>query len=192
MPDKPEDKPRGFEHDAARYVTYAARVARLPSAVWDRLRLRCADLDGPAFRALLKRTAIAARPYGLWLPGVKPTPTLQAIRAASRIVQTSIAFAHQVVAEFETPESRAADVAKRRTLSSGSPRIDALVHASMLIESTLAPLEGTGPGVATVLRAAGQAVLRHDWLSDAEFESVYRYVEPEIPFASLDTSLGDG
>jgi len=68
--------------------------------------------------------------------------------------------------------------------------VDVVVDAMQLIEKTLAPLEGTDPGVATAVRASGQAVLRRDFLSDADFTSVYRYVEPEIPFASLDSSAG--
>ncbi|HEY9226805.1 MAG TPA: hypothetical protein VIP11_09175 [Gemmatimonadaceae bacterium] len=59
------------------------------------------------------------------------------------------------------------------------------MDAHFLIESALAPLQRTDPGVVTVVRAAGQAVLRHDRLS-ADFEAVYGYIEPEIPFADLE------
>jgi hypothetical protein len=34
-------------------------------------------------------------------------------------------------------------------------------------------------------KAAGQAVLRHDSLADADFAAAYSFIEPEIPFAEL-------
>jgi hypothetical protein len=63
--------------------------------------------------------------------------------------------------------------------------VDAYIDASNEIESALMSLEREHPGVVTAVRSAGQAVLRHDCLSRANFDAVYRYVEPEIPFATL-------
>jgi hypothetical protein len=183
---------RNFDQHVALYVTYGDRVARLPTVAWERLRVRCAALNGPAFRSLVSRALLAAKPYEVWLP--RPTtvsPGLRAIVGASRVVQTSLAFAFEVVAEFEGSSQQASCSPRPRTRSTGRARTDAFVDASFLIESALAPLQRTDPGVVTAVRAAGQAVLRHDWLTVSDFDAVYSYIEPEIPFADLEPPAGD-
>lgn len=177
--------PRGVDEHIQRFVAYSVRVAQLTPAAWDRLRVRCADLDGPAFATLLRRTRLRARPYGLWLPPGTPHPlAFRVIAGASRAVQASIAFASEVVAEFGAAVPHAPNVPLRRTRS-GNPRTDAFVDATFRIEATLTPIGRTNPGVATAIRAAGHAVLRHDWLSETDFDAAYSLIEPEIPFADL-------
>lgn len=180
---------RAFDQHLALFVAYGARVGQLPPASWDRLRLRCAALNGPAFRSLVNRALLAARPQELWLPS-RRTSTLNAVASVSRAVQIGIAFAYEAVIEFETADPRAVVSPRRRTQSTGKPRTDQYSDATFLIESTLAPLQRTDPGVVTAVRAAGHAVLRHDWLPPADFSAVYAYVEPEIPFADLDAPFG--
>jgi hypothetical protein len=178
---------RSFDQHVALFVAYAARVAQLPPAAWDRLQLRCAALNGPAFRSLVNRAHLAAKPYKLWLPRTtKPSGSLRAIAGVSRVVQTSMAFAFEVAAEFEASDPHASASAKPRAGSTGRPRTDAYIDATFSIESALEQLQRTDPGVATAVRAAGQAVLRHDWLTQSDFEAVYAFVEPEIPFADLE------
>jgi len=41
-------------------------------------------------------------------------------------------------------------------------------------------------GVATAVRAAAMASLRHDHLARPTFAEVYRWVEPEIPYSWVD------
>src|SRR6185437_9695128 len=123
--------PRSFEHHAALYAAYAARVALLTPAAWDRMRRQCADLNGPSFRAMVNRTIHTAKPYDLWFPtAVTPRPVLRAIRGASRVVQTSLDFAYQVASEFESTESRLADVSWSRTQSSARRRRRRRRHAA--------------------------------------------------------------
>jgi hypothetical protein len=69
--------------------------------------------------------------------------------------------------------------------NTGKPVIDACVDAFILIDNALASQARAQPGVAAAIRAAAQAVLRHDWLPPGEFEAVYTYIQPDIPFAEL-------
>jgi hypothetical protein len=135
-------KRRKFEEHVPLFAEYAARAAKLSPEAWGRLRLSCAELNGPEFRALRER-------------------------------------------EFEEAASERTPP-PRRTKSSGKARIDAWVDANFALEAAVAQHERSDPGVATAVRAAGQAVLRHDWMSPEAFHAVYRYVESEIPYAELD------
>jgi len=179
---------RSFDEHVGFFITYGARVAQLSAASWNRMRVRCADLNDAAFRSLLRRAFLAAKPYELWLPeAAQRVRTLRVIAGVSRLLQTSLAIAGEAAAEFEGSTPAAPDQPPRRTQSTGSPRIDAYIDANFLIESMLAPLQRTDPGVTTAVRAAGQAVLRHDWLLRADFQDAYALVEPEIPFADLES-----
>ena len=85
--------PGGIDERIQRFVAYSVRVAQLSPAAWDRLRIRCADLDGPASRTLLPRARLGARPYEVWLPPATRLPlAFRIIAGASRAVQASIAF----------------------------------------------------------------------------------------------------
>jgi hypothetical protein len=183
---------RSFHHHIELFVAFSDAVAHLSPESWSRLRRRCADLDSLAFRSLLRRALLAARPYALWLPeGVQPSRTLRVMAGVSRGVQTSIAFAAQVAAEFEASATRVRVSPSTRPTSTGKRGTAAYIDANFRIESALAPLERAHPGVATAVRAAGQGVLRHDWLSRTDFDAVYAYVEPDIPFARLQPPPGE-
>ena len=58
-------------------------------------------------------------------------------------------------------------------------------HGWFDIEGALRTAEASA-GVATAVRAAGLAVLRHDWHRPGGFTEVYRYVEPEVPYANVE------
>jgi len=176
---------RSFDEHSQLFVAYAARVAALSPSAWDRLRLRCADLDDSAFRSLLRRARLSAKPYELFLPpAVRSRAAFRVIARASRTVQVSIAIAGQIAAEFEAAGSQRSAV-PRNTRSTGKRATHDSVDAYFLIESTLTSLERSNPGVVTAVRAAGQAVLHHDILDQADFDAAYMLIEPEIPFASL-------
>lgn len=167
------------------FAAYCAHLAQLPPAAWDRLRLRCADLSGPSFRSLLRRARLAAQPYELPLPEAAGAPRIRVLAGASRAVQTSLALAFEVAAEFDMPDPRSPDPPPRRTQSTGDPTTDAYIDAFFLITAALAPIRHSDPGVAVAVHAAGQAVLRHDWLPSENFDALYAPIEPEIPFAAL-------
>jgi hypothetical protein len=178
---------RRFDGHVQLFAAYGAHVAQLRSASWDRLRLRCADLNGTAFRSLFRRAFLAAKPYELYLPkSARRVTSLRVIVGASRVVQTTLALAFEIGAAFEVPDPRAAGPPPGRTQSTGNPTTDAYIDATFLIGAALASVQRTDPGVAVAVRAAGQAVLRHDWLPRADFEALYAPIEPEIPFADLE------
>jgi hypothetical protein len=108
--------------------------------------------------------------------------SLRFIAGASRAVITSIFFAYEPAVEFDTPDSW---VPVYRPASTGKPRTDAFVNAYTLIEIALASRAHAQPGVAAAVRAASKVVLLHAWLAPEDFEAVYRYIEPDIPFAEL-------
>lgn len=60
------DKRRSNDEHIALFARYGARVASLSPLAWDRIRVRCAELDGPAFHSVVKRAVLAARPYELY------------------------------------------------------------------------------------------------------------------------------
>ncbi len=178
---------RSFPEATKLFVAYADRVAGLTPSAWDRIRLRCVELDDPAFHALLLRTRLAAKAQAL--PHVRPEVEerlgLRMIRGASAAIQLSTAFIQQVVAEFEAagPEP----VAPTHPSTEGTDRtvMNRFLDANKLLESVLLPHRRTNPGVVTAVRAAGQAVFRRGWMAQADFDAVYGLIEPDIPFAEL-------
>ena len=178
---------RSFDEHVQLFAAYGAHIAQLRPASWDRLRLRCVDLSGPGFRSLLRRARLASKPNDLYLStSAQRITSLRVIAGASRVVQTTLAVAFEVAAEFDASDPRAPEPWPRRTHSTGDPITDAYIDATFLIGAALAPFQRTDPGVAAAVRAAGQAVLRHDWLRRADFEALYAPIESEIPFASLE------
>jgi hypothetical protein len=170
---------RTTDEHVALFVEFAHRIACLTPEAWDRLNARCAALNGPDFRALLARTALSAAPHKLSIPGVlRDHASYRMLRGVGQAAIASMLFAGAVIGEFEAPHHSSP---LRRPRSSGNPVSD----VAFLIENVLAPRERAEPGVATAVRAAGHAVRRHDWLSSQDFETVYRYLEPDIPFAEL-------
>jgi len=180
-------RPRTFAEHVPLFAAYAARVAKLSPAAWGRLRLSCAELNGPEFRALVERAQLSARAHERpELPGAARLMSIRAIRAVSRAAAVGIGFVYEVAAEFEAAAPADAAVPSHRTRSTGKPMIDACVDATQLLEAAVGWHQRSDPGVATAVRAAGQAVLHHDWMAPAAFQSVYRYVESEIPYAEID------
>ncbi|HEY5060350.1 MAG TPA: hypothetical protein VII52_02390 [Gemmatimonadaceae bacterium] len=176
-------EPRSPDEHAALFVEFGNRVSRLTPEAWDRLSSRCAALNGPDFRALLARTALAVSAHKLSIPApLRDRLSLRIIAGASRAVITSIFFAYELAVEFDTPDSSAPVY---RPASTGKPHIDACVNAYALIETALASRIHAQPGVAAAVRAASRVVLLHDWLASEDFEAVYKYIEPDIPFAEL-------
>ena len=176
---------RSFDEHVQLFVAYAAHVVALSPSAWDRLRLRCADLDDSAFRSLLRRARLAAKPFEPFIPqAFRRVVAFRIIAGASRTVQVGMAIAGQVAAEFDAAGSRPSDV-PRHAHRTGKRATNDYIDAKSVIESTLTSFERTNPGVVTAVRAAGEAVLHHDWLDQADFDASYMLIEPEIPFANL-------
>jgi hypothetical protein len=171
------------------FATYAARVSALAAPAWERLEARCARLSDPSFAALLARASLTAKSHELWIPRrAESNRKLWAIKRASDVIQHGFAFAAEVFAEFETVDdsaSRATPGTPKPGSRNLSPRAAALFEADRQLETALAPRAHRHPGVASAIRAAGHAVLRHDFLTPEDLSDLYQYVEDEIPFASL-------
>jgi len=69
-----------------------------------------------------------------------------------------------------------------------NPRVTRLFEATRDLEAALASHAEGHPGLIVAVRTAGQALVRHDWLTEAAFGDVYQYVEAEIPFRSLENA----
>jgi hypothetical protein len=190
------DGRRTFDEHVELFVAYGNHVASLSPAAWDRLRQRCATLDGPSFRSLVSRALLSAKAHELWLPEeTRHHVWARGLAGISRAVQRGLALTGELAMEFDLPEERSPSSASpspyHRTESTGEATTDAYIDAMFLIESALALLAHENRGIATVVRAAGQAVLRHDWLPRADFDAVYAFIEPEIPFAALEPPRSD-
>lgn len=181
---------RSFDEHVALFGAFAARVGELPPSAWNAIEARCASLDDASFEALLARAALSAKPRELWIPEHGARHGLaRTIKAVSDATQHAFALAGEMVAEFDAPMT--AVVAGRRRAEqppprSRSPIVATLVAAHAQLDAALEPLTSRHPGVITAVRAAGEAVLRHDWLAPEAFAEIYRYVAAEIPFESLE------
>lgn len=172
------------------FAAYANRVAQLSPEALGRIRERCAELNDPSFRALLDRALLFAKPFEPLLPeAAERSIPARVIVGVARAAISGLAIAGTMAAEFEASGPPAPPRPRREPKLTGRPRTDALLRAASLIEGVVAPLERTEPGVAVAVRAAGHAVLRHDQIPREDFEAIYKYVEPAIPFAELQASL---
>ena len=181
---------RSLDEHVALFSTFAARIGELSPSAWSAIEARCAALNDASFDALLARAALTAKSRELWLSEVaEPYGLLRAIKVFSDATQHAIALAGEFVAEFYAPPTGVAGVppnAERPTARTMSARVAALAAAHLRLETALRPWTSLHPGVVAAVRAAGEAVLRHDWLTPTAFADLYQYVAPEVPFESLE------
>jgi hypothetical protein len=183
---------RSLDEHIALLTAFAARVSELSAAEWARIEARCAALSEPSFRALLARAALTAKSHELLTPGVaEPRGVGRAIKGVSDAVQHGFGFAIEVIAEFEAasePDAHLRGPASGAAQARMGPQVAAMVEANRRIQLALLPRIQQHPGVTTAMRAASEALLRHDYLTPAQFSALYQYVAPEIPFTSLEPS----
>lgn len=162
---------------------FGERISQLTDAEWRVVSERCASLNSTSFAALLERTRLGARPYLMSIAGgASRNLVLTTLEGVNSAVMHGISFAYQVAREFDTDEPY---VPSDSTAPTNSARGNALADGFVAIERAVAMRERAEPGLATAVRAAGQAVLGHDFLAPDDFAAAYQYVEPVIPFASL-------
>jgi len=176
---------RSFDDHVDLYATFAQRVSALSPAAWERLATRCAELDGSSLDAMLARARVFARPYVAALEDNAHNAVGKAIATVAGAGIAGIGMAFQVARELGEVFTKTPDEPLSRKSSTGSARNDRYVDANFLVENALATHERAHPGLATAVRAAGEAVLRHDWMPPEDFASVYAVMESEIPFAEL-------
>ena len=164
-----------------RVAAFAARLRELSAEDWAQLTARCAHLDGSSFTALVARARLSGEPYviGKSNPGA-----------------TDLAFnlALELVGEFQNLRDRGREIARMRAgvaRSARKPELKAAMNAHLALEEAVLPLEPEHPGVATALRAVGNALVLHKFLAPERFASIYSFVEPQIPLSAVMPSADD-
>lgn len=174
--------PRKFAECAALLRRFAEHVDALTPDAWARISARCAALSGDSFRALLERVRIHMQAHQLHIPGTGRLLPLRAISVLSDAVQAGLATVFELTIEFEGKPEK-----PRRYWKPGDrPEYRDYAEAQYLIGVAVFEHAHSEPGVAAMFRAVGQAVLMHDLMAPETFMEIYRYVEPEIPFSSLE------
>ena len=176
---------RSFDDHVDLYAAFAQRVSALSPEAWERLASRCAALEGSTFDALIGRARVFARPYTAPLESNTVGGVGKAVATAAGVGITGLGIAFELARELGDVFSRTPDAPLSRKQTTGSARNDRYVDASFLLENTLTRHARAHPGLATTVQAAGQAVLRHDWMPPEDFIAAYAVMEPDIPFAEL-------
>lgn len=175
--------PRPFSEHVTLLCNFAACVEALSPEAWERLRERCRALDGSEPAAVFARAQLAAWPWRMAPARANEPWVMRTMREAFHATQVGIALTGELV-ESAFPSSDR-DLWRRST-SSENPDRDRYSDAFSTIEHALARHHVRTPGISTAVRAAAQAVLRHDFLTPADFDRVYQWVAPEIPYATVD------
>ena len=182
-------RPRTFREHVGLFAAYADAVAALPTSSWDRLTTTCASLEGDSFGAVLKRARLGARASSILEPLAAHSWRVRGIAAVGTATLTGIGVAAELIGEFGRPRSPSSvPLAVRHS----DPTTAKYVEAWFTLEAAIYPVAASHPGLAAAIRAAAQAVLRHDWLSPESFNAVYAFVEPEIPYETLDRGVSGG
>jgi hypothetical protein len=185
-----------LDRHVALLTAFVARVDELSPSAWARIKTRCSALSDPSFGALLARTALLAKSQEMLLPeGMPRIPAVRVIKAVTDGIGKGFAFAFEAIAEFDAASepmtsNRRASGTKQRSPRVVSPRVAALIDAHRRLEAALRSRRQQHPGVVTAVRAAAEGVLHHAWLTPVEFDALYQYVAPEIPFTSLTPPAG--
>jgi hypothetical protein len=182
---------RTFDERVVLLEAFAACVDALPSAAWQRLRLRCAPLLGRTPDAVFARALLAAVPYEYEYGQNSPRAPLiiRAIAGTSEAVIVSTNLAFQLLTTFVAPLE---SPPRLRHQSTGTPQSDRVIDAFNRLEHIMHRAHVRDTGVATAVRAAAQMLLRDDSLSPSAFERGWRWIANEVPFEriSAQPSLG--
>lgn len=176
---------RTFDDHVDLYAAFAERVAKLPAAAWERLAARCTELDGSSFQTLLARARVFAHPFAAPLRKGDQNEVGKAIASVAGVGIAGLGLAFEFARELSEVATKEPNEPLVRKQPTGTAQRDRYVDASFLLDNTLASHERVHPGLATTVRAAAQAVLRHDWMSPEDFASAYAVMETEVPFAEL-------
>lgn len=184
----PVSQQRSHEEHVALFAAFGDLVGELEPESWQRVIMRCQHLDGSGFGALLARARLSVRPFETvkWLSR-QGAPAVAAIARISAAGMTGLAVAFELGSEFRTPN---VGPPIRRTESTGKRSTDTYVDSYFAIEASVARFQPLHPGVAVAVRAAGQAVLHHDFLVPEDFDAVYDLIEPEIPYTMVVARAG--
>jgi len=174
---------RSFDEHSVLLSAFSECVASLTDADWGHIRARCKPIAGVSPAALFARAQLATKPHLAYLLRPPEFSVPGAISGVTLGVITSINLAKELtfaVAPSLNEPSRPRDV------STGKAVVDRYIDAMHRIAGAVHRVVPYHAGVATAVDAAAQAVLRRDWLADAQFHEIYRWIEPEIPIARFD------
>ncbi|HEY4306743.1 MAG TPA: hypothetical protein VGM82_19895 [Gemmatimonadaceae bacterium] len=176
-----------FDKTSRRFAAFGDRVAHLSDGEWRTLSESCASLNSTSFAALVARARLQAKPFTLPRKMRDAMPLTRIMNGALQLYANGLWFAHEFGREFE-PELGAERWASAPR-PTDDPRMDRCVGATFEIEQAIAPRIASEPGVAAALRAASHAIMNHYTLGDNDFRTIYAYVEPVIPYASLSPEI---
>lgn len=174
---------RTFDEHVELLAKFGDRVAALSPEAWASIRARCTPLAGTSPVAIYARAQLRAAPASMLLPAADDIPLISIIRGFTFGAITTLAFvfdaAFTIAPSLDEPSYA-------RSGTTGKPTHDLCIDAMHRIKEAV---QAQGPhtsGVSTAIDAAAQALLKRDFLSDAQFRDIYRWIEPEIPIASID------
>lgn len=181
-------KQRTFAEHIPLLTQFAARVDALSPEAWQRIEAHCRPLAGSSPAALYRRAETVTTAYDVF-GTLAPLPAVaRVIPALSRATVVGINVGLEMVTSA-IPSLHEKPWTRRTT--TGRTEHDACIDAMNTIEQALARYATTRgvaviPSVTAAMRAAVQAILRHDQLTPATFAAAYQWVEPEIPYALID------
>jgi hypothetical protein len=175
--------PRSFDQHVALFAAYAGAVAALSSESWNRLTTECAPLEGDSVSAIVRRARLGAKPTNVLESLAVYSRVTRWISVGSTAVVVGIHVAVELLAEFDQSQP---SPSRRRSPTTSPSTEETYIDAWFSIQSALESKPPPHPGLAAAVHAAGQAVLRHDWLLPTTFADVYRFVESEIPYQDVE------
>ena len=154
---------RSHEEHVTLFVAYAAAVAALPAAAWDRLTVVCAPLEGDAITTVVNRARLNAKAYNIVAGIPTRSRVAKTIAGITTATMTGMSVALELLAEFDsshvsTPSSSHISTPRPRPTTSNDASVNSYVEAWFLIESALRRFPQLHSGVAAAVRTAGQAV----------------------------------
>lgn len=180
--------PRSFSEHVTLLCNFGACVEALSPEAWERLCERCRPITGSGPMAMLARAKLMARATDIMYKPENAPPFIRGINGAYAGFSIGLWLTGELMnSAFPSSEGEP----RRRLTTSDNPDFDRVIDVSNNVEHVLARYRVRVPGVATVVRASLQAVLRRDHLTPIDFDFVYRWVAPEIPYARVDPRATD-
>lgn len=181
-----------FDERMEIYLVFANAVAAFDAAAWQRIIARCDAFDEAAILPMFERARLSAVPHRI------PTSRMHSfapisfrvfagvLSGALEVLQTSIFLTYELSQQIPALRD-----GKRvpRSKSTGNARLDRYIDADIEVEIALSEHASSSPTAMAAVRAAGAAVLRHGFLSDADFARSYFAIAPEISFVELESRV---
>lgn len=172
-----------FDERVGLLAAFADRVAALPAAAWERIRARCAPLEGDSPEAIFARARLSANSHTAGIPDDSGVMLVRVITTLSHGVQTALALAGEIAFTIAPGLDEPCPPLSRST---GNATTDRFIDAKHLIDAAVRNAGPRNSGLQAALDAASTALLKRRFLTAAQFGEFYKWVEPEIPIVTLD------